>query len=44
MLIKNLNFKDYKIIKKLIKKNYSKLPTLDSLKLLDKISKKKIMF
>ena len=44
MLIKKLNFKDYKIIKKLIKKNYSKLPTLDSLKLLDKISKKKSCF
>lgn len=41
MIIKKLKFNDYKIIKNFIIKNHSKLPNIESLKLLDKITKNK---
>lgn len=41
MVIKKINLKDYKKIQNFIEKNNSNLPSLKSLKLLDKISKKK---
>ena len=44
MIIKKLKFNDYKIIKNFIKRNDSKVPTLKSLKLLDKILNKKSCF
>ena len=44
MVIKKISLKDYKKIQNFIEKNNSKLPTLKSLKLLDKISKKKSCF
>ena len=43
MVIKKINLKNYKKIQNFIKKNNSNYPSLKSLKLLDKISKKKIM-